>query len=141
MSLRKVALLAALPCSAALLGLFLFGSATIRSDKENILLNRCVGRLIAVRNAVLLYHEQNGRYPLGLTNLAPEYIEEPLLYCPKANRRGPAGLFYYANPSVQTNAKVEEWLLKSRCLNYSNDGRAVAIGITLSGKVEFLAGE
>jgi len=126
----SICALAAVLLAAGLTGV------TIRADKEKVLFNQCTGRLITLRQMILLYNEQRGEFPQSLTNLVPEYIPPASLFCPKLFKNGSSVNFVYRQPT--SAADTNRWFLRSSSANYIHDRKSVCISICADGKIKLL---
>lgn len=59
------------------------------SRPDRIWLARCADRLVEVSDAILLYEKRNGRLPEKLGDLVPEYLSEPMVWCPVLREAAP----------------------------------------------------
>ena len=121
---------------AAVLLVISLTKATIRVDKEKVLFHECTGRLITLRQVILLYSERRGEFPRSLTNLVPEYIQPSSLYCPKLLKNGSSVSFVYRQPTNGTD--TNRWFLRSPGANYIHDRKFVCISITTEGQIRLL---
>ena len=122
---------------AAVLLVITLTTATIRVDNEKVLFNACTGRLITLRQVILLYKERQGEFPPGLTNLVAEYVQAAFLNCPKLLKNGSSVSLVYRQPTSASD--TNRWFLRSPSANYIHDRKSVCISITLEGKIRLLS--